>query len=217
MFLGFFLFGILLYFYTTYIHYIIFVMDEFNLDIVGRRKKDFRYSCEINEDVVLSLPNFSTIERFLTVGGGKADDIYNNMMSIAFPKSNNPPLNIMDELKNKATENLLATRSISGFNGLFGIHDNIFKQKYRGPNDLIFWINSSFDLHSIINLPISIGDLLKMGEERTFNFFESMYPMNIRIEAEYGLSAAFQFWNLPKVVLKIGRSDDRLFVQSYRF
>ena len=137
-------------------------MDEFNLDIVGRRKKDFRYSCEINEDVVLSLPNFSTIERFLTVGGGKADDIYNNMMSIAFPKSNNPPLNIMDELKNKATMNLLATRSISGFNGLFGIHDNIFKQKYRGPNDLTFWINSSFDLHCIINLPISIGDLLRM-------------------------------------------------------
>ena len=75
-------------------------MDEFNLDIVGCRKKDYRYSCEINEDVVLSLPNFSTIERFLTVGGGKADDIYNNMMSIAFPKSNNPPLNIMDKLKN---------------------------------------------------------------------------------------------------------------------
>ena len=33
-------------------------MDEFNLDIVGHRKKDFRYSCEINEDVALSLPKF---------------------------------------------------------------------------------------------------------------------------------------------------------------
>ena len=30
-----------------------------------------------------------------------------------------------------------------------------------------------------------------------------MYPMNIRIEAEYGLAAAFQFWNLPKVVLRL--------------
>ena len=98
---------------------------------------------------------------------------------------------------------MLATRSISGFNGLFGIHDNIFKQKYRGPNDLIFWINSSFDLHNIINLPISIDDLLRMGEERTFNFFESMYPMNIRIEAENGLAAVFQFWNLPKVVSRL--------------
>jgi hypothetical protein len=145
-------------------------MDGFNMDIAGRRKQDYRYSCEINEDIVLSLPNFSTIERFLTVGGGKANDIYDNMMSIAFPKSNDPPLNIMNELKNKATMNLHAVRTIYGFNGLFGIHDNIFKQKYKGPNDLIFWINGSFDLHSIINLPISIDELLKMGEERTFNF-----------------------------------------------
>ena len=50
---------------TTYIHYTIFVMDEFNMNIAGRRKQDHRYSCEINEDIVLSLPNFSTIERFL--------------------------------------------------------------------------------------------------------------------------------------------------------
>ena len=42
-----------------------------------------------------------------------------------------------------------------------------------------------------------------MGEERRFNFFESMYPMNIRIEAEYNLAAAFQFWNLPKVVSRL--------------
>ena len=131
------------------------------------------------------------------MGGGKANDIHDNMMSIAFPKSNDPPL------KNKATVNLHATHSIYGFNGLFGIHDHIFKQKYKGPNDLIFWINGSLDLHSIINLPISIDELLKMGDERTFNFFESMYLMNIRIEAENGLTAAFQFWNLPKVVSRL--------------
>ena len=188
---------------TTYIHYTIFVLDGFNMNIAGRRKQDHRYSCEINEDIVLSLPNFSTIERFLIVGGGKANDIYDNMMSIAFPKSNDPPLNIMNELKNKATMNLHAVRTIDGFNGLFGIHDNIFTQKYKGPNDLIFWINGSFDLHSIINLPTSIDELLKSGDERTFNFFESMYPMNIRIEAVNGLAAAFQFWNLPKVVFRL--------------
>ena len=27
--------------------------------------------------------------------------------------------------------------------------------------------------------------------------------MNIRIEAENGLTAAFQFWNLPKVILRL--------------
>ena len=126
-------------------------------------------------------------------------------MSIAFPKSNDPPLNIMNELQNKAVMNLNAVRSIPGFNGLFGLHDNIFTQKFKGPSDLIFWINSSFDLHDVFNLPISIDELLRIGEERTFNFFESMYPMNIKIEAENGLTAAFQFLNLPKVVSRLNK------------
>ena len=30
-----------------------------------------------------------------------------------------------------------------------------------------------------------------------------MYPMNIRIEAENELTAAFEFWNLPKVVSRL--------------
>ena len=30
-----------------------------------------------------------------------------------------------------------------------------------------------------------------------------MYPMNIKIEAENGLTAAFQFWNLPKVISRL--------------
>ena len=178
-------------------------MDEFNLDTTERRRIDHRSNFDIHEGVIMSLPNFSTIERFLIVGGGKANDIYDRMMSIAFPKSNDPPLNIMNELKNKASTNLYTIRSIPGFNGLYGLHDNIFKQKYEGASDLIFWINSSFDLHDIINLPISIDELLRIGDERTFNFFESMYPMNIKIEAENGLTAAFQFWNIPKVISRL--------------
>ena len=60
-------------------------------------------------------------------------------------------------------------------------------------------MNISFDLHNIVNLPNSIEQLLQKGEERTCNFFESMYPLNIRIEGENGLDAAFQFWNLPRL------------------
>ena len=67
-------------------------MDEINLDTTGRRRIDYRSNFDIHEDVIMSLPNFSTIERFLIVGGGKANDIYDRMMSIAFPKSNDPPL-----------------------------------------------------------------------------------------------------------------------------
>ena len=57
-------------------------------------------------------------ERFLLVFGGKANDIHDRMMSLAYPKGVRMVLNIMDELKNKSSQNLVATRTITGFNGL---------------------------------------------------------------------------------------------------
>ena len=64
-------------------------------------------------------------------------------------------------------------------------------------------MNGSVDLHDIVNLPTRIEQLLHQGEISTFNFFESMYPLNIRIDAENGLAGEFQFWNLPKVVKRL--------------
>ena len=71
------------------------MIDRIRQGNIGNRLIDTRRSFEIHEGVVMSLPNFSTIERFLLVGGGKANDIYDRMMSIAYPKSTDSPLNIM--------------------------------------------------------------------------------------------------------------------------
>ena len=125
-----------------------------------------RRSLDVNEDIVLGIPNFLTIERFLLVGGGNADNIYDRMLRRAYPKGARVMLNIMDELINKSAQNLLVT-TITGFNGLYGLHDNIFENKYKGASNLIFWVNGSFDLHNIVNLPNSIDQLLQQGEVRT--------------------------------------------------
>ena len=87
------------------------------------------------------------------------------MMEIAYPKSSKLVLNIVNELKNKATQNLQAVRTITGYNGLFGLHDSIFNKKYKGKNDSTFWLNGSFDLHAIISLPTTSEKLLRIGEE----------------------------------------------------
>ena len=68
--------------------------------------------------------------------------------------------------------------------GLLDFITIFFEKTYKGASDLIFWVNGSVDLHNIVNLPISIEQLLLQGEDRTFNFFKSLYPLNIRIEAE---------------------------------
>ena len=152
-------------------------MDEIKQDTVEPARRSF----EVHEDVVMSIPNFSTIERFFLVGGGKANDIYDRMKSLAYPNGCTLVLNIMNKLKNKSSQNLKATQTITDFDGLYRLQGNISKKKYKGASDLIFWVNGSFDLHSV-NLSNSIEKLLQTGEERTFNFFESMYPLNIRIE-----------------------------------
>ena len=115
---------------------------------------------KVHKDIVIRIPNFTTIERFLRVGGGNADDIYDRMMERAFPKGSKLALIIMNELQNKAIYNFKAIRTIPGFNGLFGLHDKIFEKKYKGANDLIFWMNGSADLHGIVNLPNTIDKLL---------------------------------------------------------
>ena len=89
-------------------------------------------------------------------------------------------------------------RNIAELNGLYGLHDCIGDNTYKGASDLSFWMNGSLDLHRIVEFPYNFDRLIHEGEARTFNFFESMYPLNIRKDAENGLHSAFQFWELPK-------------------
>jgi len=57
--------------------------------------------------------------------------------------------------------------------------------------------------------------LIHEGEERTFNFFESMYPLNIRKDAENGLYPAFLFWNLPNTKKRFDELLDE-FIFEYK-
>ena len=77
----------------------------------------------------------------------------------------------MNDLNNKATNNLKATRTISSLNGLFGFHDRIWDKTYKGASDLIFWMNGSMDLHNIVEFPVRMDRLLYQRENRVFNFF----------------------------------------------
>jgi len=72
-------------------------------------------------------------------------------------------------------------------------------EKYTENSDLIFWVKGLFALHFIGDIPTTSKKLLQLGEEQTFTFFKSMYPMNIRKEAENLLRVAFKFWKLAKV------------------
>ena len=91
-----------------------------------------------------------------------------------------------------------AIRTVKQLNGLFGLHDGIGNNTYKGVSDLVCWMNGSSDFHNIVEFPVSVDKLIHDGDKRKFNFFESMYPLNIRRDAENGSPSAFQFWNLAK-------------------
>ena len=151
-------------------------MDESNIDTQESAWISSRNRVEIYVDILLRSPRFSSIERFLVCGGGAPFEMSCRIMEIIFPKDSNAVPNIMNDLKMKAANNLKAIRKLSKLNGLFGLHDRIWDKTYTGASDLIFWLNGSSDLHNIVEFPVNVDRLIYEGEDRVFNFFESMYP-----------------------------------------
>ena len=190
-------------------------MDESNIDTQEAAWTTSRNRVEASVDIILRSPKFTSIERFMVYGGGEPFEMYCRFMEIIFPKDSEIAPNFMNDLKMKATNNLSAVRTITELNGLFGLHDRIWNKTYTGASDLIFWLNGSFDLHNIVEFPASVDSLIHEGENRVFNFFESMYPLNIRKDAENGLHSAFQFWNLPKTKMRFDELLD-LFIFEYK-
>ena len=113
-------------------------MDEIKQDTTEPVWTPDIRNLEVHEDIILRIPNFTTIERFLIVGGGKADHIYDGMMECAIPKGSKLVLNIMNELKNKASQNLRAVRAIAGLTDYLDCTTIYLIKKIQRVSDLIF-------------------------------------------------------------------------------
>ena len=65
------------------------------------------------------------------IGGGKADDIYDRKMELAYPNRSDTVLTITNELQYNTTNNLKPIRIISSLDGLFGIHDCLWEKNTK--------------------------------------------------------------------------------------
>ena len=101
-------------------------MDETKQETPEQAWISSQHRVESHEDIILRIPRFSTIERFLESGGGEPFDMYNRIMQLAFPKGSKLVVKIINDLRNKASNNLKPTKTINGLNGLFGLHDCIW-------------------------------------------------------------------------------------------
>ena len=95
--------------------------------------------------------------------GGAPFDLYNRIMEVICPTDSKIVVNIMNDIKNKATNHLKSVRTISNLNGLFGLRVRIWDNTYIGASELIFWMNGSSELHNIVEFPVNVDRLLYRG------------------------------------------------------
>ena len=88
---------------------------------------------------------------------------------------------------------------MESLNGLFGL-----QQAFPLANDANIdcgqlWAARTVNNCKLVKMPESVFELLTLGGARKFNLSESLMALHLRKEADNCLSAAFQFWAIPKV------------------
>ena len=61
------------------------------------------------------------------------------------------------------------------------------------------WNARTVNYCNLVEIPLTVSNLLVAGEVRIFNFVESINPLNVRKEMENCLPATFQFWAIPEI------------------
>ena len=151
-----------------------------------------------HDDIVLKTPSFSSGERILLAGVRVPDEFFSNIMDIAYPDYGRVIPDCIEDLRRNAYRNILAINNVSSLNGLFGLKSCVSMNYNQNHFFGQLWAARTVNNCDLVELPVSVTDLLFIGENRNFNFLESLKPLNIRKEAENCLPAAFQFWAKPQ-------------------
>jgi len=152
-----------------------------------------------HNDLVLRTPTLTTGERMLMMANRDPLNSFNYIQSIAYPKVRKETTNCMDDLRQKANRNITILHEVEGLNGLFGLQQTFPTTDETDVDYGQLWAARTVNNCNLVHLPESVSELLTLGDDRKFNFTESMMTLHLRKEADNCLSAAFQFWNIPKV------------------
>ena len=149
-----------------------------------------------DKDVVLLIPNFSLMERFLVHGGKDPWIFYKNIMKTISPPHTKKSINVMEDLILEAETRRHNTDQQEQSIGLFGFKKGTMP---LDEDNVLCWFDRNEFTCGAIRLPISTENLFMFLKDRHLNFFESMIQANIRKEAENIPKIAFQFWSEEKI------------------
>ena len=152
-----------------------------------------------HNDIVLRTPTFIPGERMLRMANKDPMNSFNCIMNLAYPKNEKKIPDCIEDLRHKANRNILIIHEVKSLNGLFGLQQSFPMTDDTNTDSGQLWAARTVNNCNLVDLPKSVSELLILGDDRRFNFVESMMTLNLRKEAENCLPAAFQFWAIPKV------------------
>ena len=148
-------------------------------------------------DIVLRTPTLSSVERMLLMANTDPMDSFNSIMSTAYPEYGKKILDCMEDLRLKANRNILMIYEVKSLNGMFGLQQSFPMTDDVNVDFGQLWAARTGNNCNLVEIPTSVPDSLTMGDDRRFNFAESLMPLSLRKVADNCLAAAFQFWAIP--------------------
>ena len=85
----------------------------------------------------------------------------------------------------------MAIQTVRSLNGLFGLQCYSSNTDINQEETMQLWYARTVNNCNLVEMPLSVSDLLVLGENRVFNFVESFNPLNMRKEMENYLPAIF--------------------------
>ena len=109
-----------------------------------------------DKDVVLLIPNFSLMERFLVNGGKDPWILYKNIMKTIYPPHSKKSVNVMEELILEAEIRKHSSDQEEQVTGLFGLKKETMP---LDEDNVLSWFDRNEFTCGAIRLPISTEDL----------------------------------------------------------
>ena len=161
----------------------------------------FMQSCRrinYHDDIVLRTPTISFGERLLDVFMKDQSFDGNSILEVKYPKCEKDIQDIMEELRMNADRNILAIHTERRLNDLISVQRTLSNTASIQRTNIHSWHTRTVKNCNLIELPLSVTDLLVTGDNRVFNFLEAMNPKKLKEEKEACLPSAFSFWTIPK-------------------
>ena len=133
-----------------------------------------------HNDLVLRTPTLTSGERMLMMANRDPLNSFNYILSIAYPKGRKDTTNFMDDLRQKANRNISIIHEVEGLNGLFGLQQTFPKTDETDFDYGQLWAARTVNNCNLVHLPESVSELLTLGNDRKFNFTESMMTLHLR-------------------------------------